>query len=411
MALDVGADERTAGHNPEGTGGRVVQNAGREAVAEPAARERRVHLRVHEDAATGAIAVVRDAGEFAIDGEFIAPAIRVVANVDGRLGSGLVFAHDAKTSGTLRAMPPGSAFDPYRVLGVGRDASDEEVATAYRALAKLVHPDLHGADAERRMQEANRAFRILGDRAARQAWDEAHPAPMAGPHWAPVPTADAPAPPSGGPATWSAWENTAPGGRAGPERVRVEGAWPRARAPQAASPGGVRDSVWLAVGVALIVVVGAVALGWVASTQPVVATPSEALSRANISPAARVALDPEREVAVFKLADGGLGLVAVVRGANGWSAQVIAQSASAHPISVLLHVDTDMPGEPLPPLAFGRAEGGVAEVRVAGSDGGAEVANGTWAAVVPGVSDASELEWEFELVDGTVLRGTGETGG
>jgi hypothetical protein len=76
-------------------------------------------------------------------------------------------------------------------------------------------------------------------------------------------------------------------------------------------------------------------------------------------------------------------------------------------VSVRLYVE----GQPLPSIAFGRAQGGVAEVRVAGSDGDAEVANGTWAAIVPGISNAAELEWEFELVDGSVVRGTGETGG
>ena len=50
--------------------------------------------------------------------------------------------------------------DPYRVLGVSRDASDEEIKQAYRRLAKKYHPDLNPGDQEaaRRMQEVNAAY-------------------------------------------------------------------------------------------------------------------------------------------------------------------------------------------------------------------------------------------------------------
>ena len=36
--------------------------------------------------------------------------------------------------------------DPYKVLGLSRDASDEEVKRAYRALAKKYHPALNPGD-------------------------------------------------------------------------------------------------------------------------------------------------------------------------------------------------------------------------------------------------------------------------
>ena len=50
--------------------------------------------------------------------------------------------------------------DPYKVLGLSRDASDEEVKRAYRALAKKYHPDLKPGDQEaaRKMQEVNEAY-------------------------------------------------------------------------------------------------------------------------------------------------------------------------------------------------------------------------------------------------------------
>lgn len=55
--------------------------------------------------------------------------------------------------------------DPYKVLGVGRDASKEEIKKAYRQKAKQYHPDLHPNDpvAAEKMNEVNEAYDMLNN--------------------------------------------------------------------------------------------------------------------------------------------------------------------------------------------------------------------------------------------------------
>ena len=50
--------------------------------------------------------------------------------------------------------------DPYQVLGISPGASDEEIKTAYRRLAKKYHPDRNPGDpvAAQKMQEINAAY-------------------------------------------------------------------------------------------------------------------------------------------------------------------------------------------------------------------------------------------------------------
>ena len=62
--------------------------------------------------------------------------------------------------------------DYYDVLGVKRDASDEDIKRAFRKAAQLHHPDVDTSDgAEERFKELNEAYRVLSDRQRRQAYD------------------------------------------------------------------------------------------------------------------------------------------------------------------------------------------------------------------------------------------------
>ncbi|MCT9809569.1 DnaJ domain-containing protein [Acidovorax sp. Be4] len=84
--------------------------------------------------------------------------------------------------------------DYYKILGVAKDASAQDIKKAYRRLARKHHPDLsQDKDAAKRMAEINEANAVLSDPEKRAAYDQLGAAPAGGfgghdgfeppPHW------------------------------------------------------------------------------------------------------------------------------------------------------------------------------------------------------------------------------------
>lgn len=61
----------------------------------------------------------------------------------------------------------------YKILNINKNASKEEVKSAYRKLAKVMHPDVNKAsDAKEKFQELAEAYEILYNDSSRKAYDD-----------------------------------------------------------------------------------------------------------------------------------------------------------------------------------------------------------------------------------------------
>src|ERR1700733_11529174 len=64
--------------------------------------------------------------------------------------------------------------DYYKILGLSKTASEEEIKKAYRKLARKLHPDLNPNDKEanKKFQQINEANEVLSDPEKRKKYDQ-----------------------------------------------------------------------------------------------------------------------------------------------------------------------------------------------------------------------------------------------
>ncbi len=62
--------------------------------------------------------------------------------------------------------------DYYEVLGVSRDASEDDIKKAYRKLSRKYHPDIAGTEFEDKFKEVNNAYEVLSDSEKRRMYDQ-----------------------------------------------------------------------------------------------------------------------------------------------------------------------------------------------------------------------------------------------
>src|SRR3989338_5663838 len=67
-------------------------------------------------------------------------------------------------------MIPSMAKDYYKILGVQKESSEEEIKKAYRKLAHQYHPDKSHGD-EKKFKEINEAYQVLSDKEKRTQYD------------------------------------------------------------------------------------------------------------------------------------------------------------------------------------------------------------------------------------------------